>query len=380
MIDLLVQGMDIGGGTSSSSSSSKDDKDPQFSANRFLVSDPHQTADLLATQNIPSVDKFIFISETCLPVVTLDECVQALFAPSSPASTATANIGVVGGTKDASKNNGEEDAKEPAEEHETDKERETTTTTATTGTKQVIHLDTSWVNARNFNSPDTPSNKYERDQFNNIHRVIPKRYRWKADQWMVLSRVHAASLLDIDHSSGTVKNDHPNKSFLWKSFRHINASDEMYFPTALSIAGILNDPARRHQQCRSQLETSATTTATTRERKDDDNNNNVAAVAAAVTTPEEEDPTPWLLRRRVTYVDWSMGARNPAGFTNGRKDFSKVARSARQQKCLFARKFAPILEIPGKDPSTLDRTGEISVDEWKEELDALILESETKTK
>jgi hypothetical protein len=56
-----------------------------------------------------------------------------------------------------------------------------------------------------------------------------------------------------------------------------------------------------------------------------------------------------VLRRRVTYCDWSMNAKNPASFEINRKDKFKelraVIRLAREEGCLFARKFTPILEL-----------------------------------
>lgn len=369
MIDLLSQAMEMG-----RKGDASNDNDPRFSPNRFLIGQ-----DEGATIDVPPADKFIFISETCLPVTTLEESMKALFVPMKrttepskprwepPPSKAVATP--VDKKEDAVENTeGEVEKKEDTEEKieetkegadkkegdepkqdDANKESANETTAETSKPapaaadnpinkmslpdEEVLYLDISWVNARNFNSPNTPQNMYERDQFNNIHGVVHRRYRWKADQWMVLSRAHASAVLDIDHSSNI-----PPKDQLWNSFCRINASDEMYFPTTLAIAGVLVDHNSGYNR----------------------------------GSAPSNDASPWLERRRVTYTDWSMGMRNPASFTKGIKDFANVARLARQQKTLFARKFCPYLEIPGQDATSVERTGEITVEEWKNELETII--------
>ena len=391
MIDLLVAAMEVG---RQGDATKKEQQDARFSPRRFWMSsdtvDSAKTVEELAQEDVPPVDKFIFISETCLPVTTLEECGKALFATTirtKPTITETSYSKAAMETAkpvasdiasgDAKKENSTDDKEEEAKAESTTKEENSAeaqedeksnnnkpTTTATNKEEEdkVIYLDTSWVNARNFNSPNTPQNKYERDQFSQIHRVVPKRYRWKADQWMVLSRTHAAALLDLDHSSSKLtSNDH-----LWNSFRRINASDEMYFPTALALAGVLLDtnrklpwqpppqqsqPQETNKDASAQQETPVSTSTTTATPSSNSNTVNM---------------TPWLERRKVTYTDWSMGMRNPACFTKGIKDFANIARLARQQNCLFARKFAPL------DPATEQRTGDISVEDWTKEMEAIV--------
>eukprot|EP00797_Seminavis_robusta_P036334 Sro922_g220620.1 n/a (205) ;mRNA; r:32655-33269 len=198
---------------------------------------------------------------------------------------------------------------------------------------------------------------------------------------MCLSRTHAAAILDLDRNGNII----PPKDQLWNSFRRINASDEMYFPTALALAGVLVD------------------TSTTHNNSSNSNNNNSAARSPLKWTPPPGVPPPkqdeskqaeslqppppppkvpppkqqseglaWLEQRRITYTDWSMGARNPACFTKGVRDFRNIARLAREQKCLLARKFAPFQEIPGQDKDAVERTGEISVEEWKQEMQTIV--------
>ena len=393
MMDTLVAGLEIGRhrqqqqqqprtkGEENSTQQQQPDDDPRFWPHRFYMSndDPTTTtgegssAAALAQlgENIPPVDKFIFISETCIPVTTLQECGKALFpvvhrdkkptitettyTQTANTGSAAATVGGGGGAGTDGKEELNQDRKQEATTDDTEKEP----TTTQDKDDKVIFLDTSWVNARNFNSPNTPTNKYERDQFSQIHHVVPKRFRWKADQWMVLSRTHAQAVFDLDHYATSRLSP---RDELWNSFTRINASDEMYFPTALGLAGILLDTTERL-------------------------NNNWQGPPGSDAAPQQQQPpsspmpnhkpgramtTPWLERRKVTYTDWSMGMRNPACFTRGIKDFATVARLAREQKCLLARKFAPL------DPATEKVTGDISVEDWNKEMETLMQQEQQK--
>jgi hypothetical protein len=273
MVDLLATGLKVG--------PTDREADVRFSTKRFLVKGKEQGP----PEEIPLVDKFIFVSETCLPVRTLKECVELLFEEPKVAAKS-----------------GESDAP-----------------SAVVPAAGARPNEMSWINARNLNSPDTPKNKYERDQFQDIHRMVPRQFRWKADQWTVLSRPHAAAVMNIDQHMRPADQ-------LWNSFARINASDEMYFPTALACLGIL---------------------------KEDD---------------EKDTATSQVAKRAVTYTDWTEGMRNPATYTNGVRDLRKVAKIARKQGCLFARKFALIHNIPGREKVV---TGEIDADAWTELLEAL---------
>ena len=98
---------------------------------------------------------------------------------------------------------------------------------------------------------------------------------------MILTRAHAEAILKMDR--------HLPTSF-YNCFLETRASDELYFPTALSLLGILPNST--------QVE-----------------------------------------KKRVTYADWSESARNPASFSHGLVDLQQVAELARKEGCLFARKF-----------------------------------------
>ena len=317
------------------------------------------------------MDKFIFISETCIPVTTLQECGNALFPVVSrdkkptiteTTYTQTANAtadsaaGAAGSGGSGGADGKEEENKNGKEEATTDDKEAKEPTKTKDEDDKVIYLDTSWVNARNFNSPNTPTNKYERDQFSQIHHVVPKRFRWKADQWMVLSRTHAQAVLDLDHYATSRLSP---RDELWNSFTRINASDEMYFPTALGLSGILLDTTER-------LNWQAPPGS------DAAPQHPPSAPIPAPNPGSTGVTTPWLERRKVTYTDWSMGMRNPACFTRGIKDFATVARLAREQKCLLARKFAPL------DPATEKITGDISVEEWNKEMETLMQQEQQK--
>ncbi len=98
-----------------------------------------------------------------------------------------------------------------------------------------------------------------------------------------------------------------NGRYLWTAFRNCRASDEMYFPTALSILGILQRG---------------------------DNGEEVDDLSRGESCAGKE-----IRRRKITYCDWSMGAKNPAAYTS--KDWKDIADKARSEGCLFARKFVP---------------------------------------
>ena len=222
----------------------------------------------------------------------------------------------------------------------------------------------SWVNARNRKDPGTPKNKYESDQFAGIHRRIPGQYRWKADQWISLCRHHASLVLGIDRPHI------PPKHQLWQSFRDINASDEMYFPTCLALLGLL-----RNDAVSSQIKDDNKLRKEGNPPKVDDKNpqslpqptTTAAAAATNATTPLP----PVILKRPITYTDWSEGMRNPATFSKGFADFRRVAKEARSKGCLLARKFAPFIPVPGVAPEEQKITGHITVEEWREVVEML---------
>lgn len=373
MTDCLRDAVKIGCGSNDNNNNDVNDKasqdDPRFEAARFVVARPNTssgTDDTSSTTSdntvVPTVDKFIFISETCLPVTTLKECVDALFFPPATTSTTAKPTAVKAGNGDEKEDAiGVDDDDSKVAAGATAKDAGSATLTTTTAkdadrdddvppkepptvighdsaaaTSAVVDpWDVSWVNARNRNTPGTPKNMYERDQFSDIHRMVNGMYRWKADQWLVLSRRHALAVLHIDGHMMKTPADQ-----LWNAFANINASDEMYFPTALAVLGILQEDNV----------VVVDSSAGKQPQDSDREKTQIRAVAASAVA-----------KRAVTYTDWTEGMRNPATFVGGPRDLAKVAALARKQGCLFARKFALQGPLEGSHV-----TGQITVHDWNE--------------
>jgi len=183
MIDLMEEALRIGGSTDESANSAKYLSTPGDE----LLNNNGSTEETKSTgqdcgQDIPPVDRFIFVSESCLPVATLEEVEMALFGPKN-ASDSSASL-----------------------------------------------YDKSWVNARS-----SPNNGYSRQlQWDAIRSDnIPQHYIWKADQWLVLTRHDAEAVASLP-------SQYLNGRQLWPAFRKCRASDEIYFPTVLSTLGIIS--------------------------------------------------------------------------------------------------------------------------------------------
>ena len=270
------------------------------------------------SDSIRPVDKFIFISETCLPVRTLTECRDILFPSTNDA---------VAVKSESQQSTETDDTGKPAS---VPSKVTTTTPTDTAAEEQAVDpWDISWLNARHRNMEGTPHNVYERDQFGNIHRMVPGICRWKADQWLLLSRKHAMAVLNMDRHM-------PPKDELWNAFANVNASDEMYFPTALSILGILQQDG---------VDTAPVPPPAAGSAYDYEDGR---SASDPVPTPNPKE----VEKRPVTYTDWSEGMRNPTSFSNVR-ELTQVATAARQKGCLMARKFVLATDGPA-----------ISVDDW----------------
>ena len=227
MMDLLEEGLRIGtGGSSSGEDDARDD-----GYRRYLSATPPKPAagtDATGGDDVPSspavdgperpddddeddddacvlppVDRFVYVSESCLPVTTLKECAMALFGPKT---TATRSFSREGKEDDG---DGDDD--------------------------DDPRYEKSWVRARS-----TPNNGYAKQlQWDAIRECdVPARYVWKADQWVVLTRSHAEAISSL--TAGRYLDGHRT---LWHAFRNVRASDEMYVPTALSILGVIRRPS-----------------------------------------------------------------------------------------------------------------------------------------
>ena len=207
---------------------------------------------------------------------------------------------------------------------------------------------------------------------------------------MALSRPHAAAVAGMDGHMRV-------SDQLWNSFTKISASDEMYFPTALAVLQIIQDPKvvmRLKEQQQQQNSGSSSAGEREVEKPKDESSPEDAAreeeqdgdeskekteeeaaggeAAAADKTPDPtvESLSPTVLFRAVTYTDWSEGMRNPKSFFRGANDLRTISRLARAQGSLVARKFTlcpPSEDATGKTPEEL--SGHITVEEWQEIID-----------
>mmetsp|Transcript_2372 Transcript_2372/g.4287 ORF Transcript_2372/g.4287 Transcript_2372/m.4287 type:complete len:658 (-) Transcript_2372:1781-3754(-) len=306
MLDLLQDGLKIGNGAVHKY------EDKRFCPGRFLVRSP-PSFDGTASK-IPPVDHFLYISESCIPVVTAPE----FFCRISDSA----------------------------------------------------HV--SWLNASHRTEDGTPKNKYEDDQFAGINRRIPGQYRWKGDQWLLLSRKHASSIIAMDRPFK------PAKHQLWQSFRHINASDEMFFPTALALLGDLRytkDGGDTQKGRSKEEESSSSQTGETsfssgvsspphKAHSEADPSSSTAAANAAGPSSSPPMKNQAIILTPVTYTDWTEGMKNPALFTKGVADLKRVGKLARDKGCLVARKFATHISIPGVPLEDQKITGDFCMEDW----------------
>ena len=130
MIDLVEEALRIGTSESTNSMKYLSTQGNGLLDNNASTNETASTG-YYSEQDIPRVDRFIFVSESCLPVTTLEEVEMALFGPK----------------------------------------------TANNSAKSLY--DKSWVNARS-----TPNNGYAKQQQWDAIRIdnIPRDYIWKADQ------------------------------------------------------------------------------------------------------------------------------------------------------------------------------------------------------
>jgi hypothetical protein len=245
-------------------------------------------------EEIPPVDRFIFVSESCLPVTTLKECELALFGPRHPSSSSHSDNSTI-----------------------------TTNNSSSDSASSSSLYDKSWIHARS-----TPNNGYAKQlQWDAILRhtskeddstTIPSQYIWKSDQWVILTRQHAVAISTLPQ---TYLN---NNTILDTIFTNVRASDEIYIPTVLSILGIIHRPMGVKEVEDYNYDTTTTSISGQKRRR--------------ISKEDESRIGNEILRRRSTYCDWSMGAKNPISFSTI-QEWKDVVCLARNEGCLFARKF-----------------------------------------
>lgn len=151
----------------------------------------------------------------------------------------------------------------------------------------------SWLMASN-----APNDGYSKMyQFDSVSRDFPHHCVWKADQWLLLSRLHVRLVLRADEevqSYMRIKKAIRNEP-LWCLFQRCKAADEIYFPSILALCGELSE-AQRIAESR-------------------------------------------IVRRQLTWCNWTEASGpSPLKHSTLTED---IVRTARAQGCLFARKFTP---------------------------------------
>lgn len=145
---------------------------------------------------------------------------------------------------------------------------------------------TSWLN---YNL--TATNGYaQQGQFDVLRGTIPTQCLVKADQWIMLSRQHAQAVLALPDRIGAP---------LLPLFKKVRASDEMFFPCCLAILG------------------------------------HIPTTVADKTDSTTQMPRLEVVRRPITWCDWSEKGKNPASYAELTED---AVREAMGRGCLFFRK------------------------------------------
>lgn len=175
MIELVQQALRIGESGVSTSGTSEDKEDV---VERYSCRMKHKTS------SSGLIDRFMFVSESCIPILPLRSLGKALY---------------------------------------------------------TTYTNKSWMNYRN-----TPNNGYARQlQWDRIHAAIPPTFIHKSDQWLVLTRTHASLVVrDVP----LLFSEYSPKKPLYTFFEKVKASDEMYFPTVLALAGVSFEKDI-HQKC-----------------------------------------------------------------------------------------------------------------------------------
>ena len=182
---------------------------------------------------------FVFTSESCVPITTLDKAMKGIIrgggsAPDLPLSSPSCS-------------------------------------------------SASWLN---YNT--TSTNGYaQQGQFDVLKGIIPSQCLVKADQWILLSRLHAEAVLSLPTRLG---------SPILPLFKKVRASDEMYFPCCLAVLGFISSSS-------SPISSGSTSDA--------------------------------VLQRAVTWCDWSDKGKNPKAYSVLNET---DVQAALQRGCLFFRK------------------------------------------
>lgn len=338
-----------------SSSTTGMNQDDRYSTARYISTSSHDQEDnsnntikntimgstnsTTKSEKIPTVDRFIFASESCLPVVTLKEFELALFGPDDDNNDHIVTKNKMYSFNAVPRNQSliQQDSNKERTQNDENNIGQYQPHEHYTGTI----ANKSWLKAYN-----KPNNGYARQlQWDAVKKAIPQESIYKADQWIALTRHHGWPIISlIDDAVKSVQqtnvrndnnygNNNNVKVSLWQCFSNVKASDEIYFPTAMALLGMFQNEDDQEKGDDSEMD----------KETSDSSRKEIAS-------------------RRVTYCDWSENAKNPASFIINRQqdpDYKELKRRiimARNEGCLFARKFTP-----GYNASLSDA---INVTEW----------------
>ncbi|KAH8092010.1 hypothetical protein JL720_5587 [Aureococcus anophagefferens] len=83
-----------------------------------------------------------------------------------------------------------------------------------------------------------PNNGYALQvQWAKVHRSVDAAHVWKADQWVVLSRLHAEAAARLDGCARREARHRDDAEPLWRLLRKCTAPDELLFPVSLALCG-----------------------------------------------------------------------------------------------------------------------------------------------
>ena len=201
----------------------------------------------------------------------------------------------------------------------------------------LLGAERSWIDVK-----FRPNNGYSA-----LHQFSPMRCGWrvcKADQWCMLTRQHASIVVQKPH--------------IWKHFKKVKASDEIFIPTLLHLAKALDDQGTL--VCRHSIDTclekmgethtqnprvtfeaidpqSTRMTVLSRSSKDELSTDDI--MNHAIMSMNTEWPVYGEVEgRKMTYVDWSYSCLHPTTFVWN----LELHRRAKERQCLFIRKVVDV--------------------------------------
>jgi hypothetical protein len=239
----------------------------------------------------PEINKFIFASESCIPIVPLEQTLDTLYSYDTSSISASSS-----------------------------------------SSSALLENGYCWLAGKN-----EPTDGFGR-QFPIIIGKVPKEHVWKADQWCLLSRsavnkiVDLLVFLDLKNNSSIASSSSSSSSSLvvpssfsvlklkdnpiFTLFHGMTASDEMFFPTVLSMLGYQFVAPSDLPSFPSSSSSSTTS-------------------SSPISSSASSSASLSVIKRRITYADWTNKGKSPQTFEPlNKKDFLK----AKEEKTLFFRK------------------------------------------